>query len=84
MLTAMTEEDWAIVLQVFRAVALAARRQGARRPEVSGGAALFLGSQHHLAGAAGEFGNWNSVWKRFWRLSRVGRLRGLLRCARQR
>ncbi|WP_261516788.1 transposase [Chelativorans petroleitrophicus] len=28
-------------------------RQGSRRPAVSGSDALFLGSQHHLAGAAG-------------------------------
>jgi transposase len=36
-----------------RGVALAARRQGGRRPQVSRGAALLLCSQHHLAGAAG-------------------------------
>ena len=26
----------------------------------------------HLAGSSGEIGHWNSVWKRFWRLSRSG------------
>jgi hypothetical protein len=52
MLTAMTEDDWAIVLQVFQAVR-SPRRQGTGRPEVSGSAALFYGSQHYLAGASG-------------------------------
>ena len=34
-------------------LSLAPRRQGAGRPQVSGSGALFLGAQHHLAGAAG-------------------------------
>jgi hypothetical protein len=25
-----------------------------------------------MAGAPVKFGNWNSVWKRFWRLSQTG------------
>jgi transposase len=33
----------------FPGGALAARGQGAERPQISGGAALFLGPQHHLA-----------------------------------
>ena len=50
MLTAMTEEDWTIVLRVFAA---SRSRRGERAlPE--------------------KFGHWNSVWKRFWRLSRSG------------
>jgi transposase len=35
-------------------VVLAARRQGAGRPEVLGGTALFCGSQHHLARSSGK------------------------------
>ena len=53
-------------------LALAPRRQGPGRPEVSRSAALFCGSQHHLASVPEKFGHWNSVWKRFWRLSRAG------------
>src|SRR4029077_2083388 len=52
--------------------ALAARRQRPERSEVPGGAAVFRGSQHHVARPPREFGRWNSVWKRFWRLSQSG------------
>ena len=44
MLTAMTEEDWTIVLRVFAASRVAARRQGPERPKVSRSPALFCGS----------------------------------------
>jgi transposase len=47
-------------------------RQGPKRPAVPRSAALFLGSQHHVADAAERFGKWNSVWKRFDRLSKAG------------
>ena len=49
MLTAMTEDDWAIVLQVFRAVRSRRGDKGRDDQKVSGGAALFYGPQHHLA-----------------------------------
>ena len=49
MLTAMTEDDWAIGSTGFPGGALAPWRQRTGRPEVSGGAALFYGPQHHLA-----------------------------------
>ena len=33
----------------------------------------FYGPQHYMAKALpAEFGSWNSIWKRFWRLSRSG------------
>jgi hypothetical protein len=35
-------------------------------------AARLRGPQRHLARPPAEFGRWNSVWKRFWRLSRAG------------
>ena len=53
MLTTMTEEDWTIVLKLFE-LAVASRRQGPRRPEVSRSPALFRGSQHHVAGSSGK------------------------------
>ena len=43
MLTTMTEEDWTIVLKLFE-LAVASRRQGPRRPEVSRSPKLFRGS----------------------------------------
>jgi transposase len=52
MLTRMTDEDWSRVLEVFRACC--SRRQGPKRPQVSGGHALLCGPQHHLAGTAGR------------------------------
>src|SRR6478672_11588196 len=50
---------------------LAAGRQGPQRPQVPRGAALFHGPLTWRALPA-EFGNWNSIWKRFWRLSQAG------------
>ena len=54
MLTRMTEEDWATVLQVFRACRSAAGRQGPERPDLPRSGALFLRSQHHVARSAGR------------------------------
>ncbi|MEA2977287.1 MAG: hypothetical protein QOF19_2807, partial [Alphaproteobacteria bacterium] len=34
--------------------------------------ALLRGPQHNPASSPVEFGNWYSVWKRFWRLSQTG------------
>ena len=50
MLTQMSDADWAIVVEALRR-ARAGTRGG--RPQVSGGTALFCGSQHHLASLAG-------------------------------
>ena len=51
---------------------LASRRQGPRRSQVPG--TLHYFSVHNITWRAlpQEFGNWNSVWKRFWRLSQRG------------
>ena len=51
MLTRMTDEDWARVVQVVRACR-SRRGQGARRPHVLGSAALVLRPHHHLARSA--------------------------------
>jgi transposase len=72
MLTGMTEEDWATVLHVFRA---SCSRRGAK----GGSDRRFLEALHYFTvhnitwrALPSCFGNWNSVWKRFWRLSRAG------------
>jgi transposase len=72
MLTAMTEDDWAIVLQVFRAVR--SRRGDKGRDDRKFLEALHYFTVHNITWRAlpVEFGHWNSIWKRFWRLSRGG------------
>src|SRR5215213_10885552 len=72
MLTRMTEEDWATVLEVFRACR---SRRGAKGRNDR----LFLEALHYFAvhnitwrALPEAFGHWNSVWKRFWRLSQAG------------
>ena len=68
----MTEEDWATVLEVF--CACRSRRGAKGRND-----RLFLEALHYFAvhnitwrALPEAFGNWNSVWKRFWRLSQAG------------
>ena len=72
MLTTMTEEDWAIVLQVFEASR--SRRGDKGRDDKKFLSALHYFVVHNITWRAlpAEFGNWNSVWKRFWRLSQSG------------
>jgi transposase len=72
MLTTMTEEDWTIVLQVFRASR--SRRGDKGRNDRKFLEALQYFVVHNITWRAlpGEFGPWNSVWKRFWRLSQSG------------
>ncbi len=72
MLTGMTEGDWGIVLEVF-----AAARSGRGQPGRDDRKfleALHFFTVHNITWRAlpVEFGHWNSVWKRFWRLSRIG------------
>ena len=72
MLTGMTEDDWATVLRVFAA---SCSRRGAKgRNDRRFLEALHYFTVHNITWRAlpAEFGNWNSVWKRFWRLSRAG------------
>ena len=72
MLTQMTEEDWLIAIEVFRAVR-------SKRGERGHDDRKFLEALHYFTvhnitwrALPLEFGNWNSVWKRFWRLSQTG------------
>jgi transposase len=68
----MTEADWAIALQVFRASR--SRRGDKGRDDRKFLEALQYFAVHNITWRAlpREFGHWNSVWKRFWRLSQSG------------
>ena len=72
MLTGMTEEDWSLVLEVFDAAQ--SSRGEAGRDDRKFLAALHYFTVHNITWRAlpAEYGKWNSVWKRFWRLSRSG------------
>ena len=72
MSTKMTERDWEIALEVFRASL-------PRRGEKSKHDRKFLEALHYFAvhnvtwrALPVHFGKWNSIWKRFWRLSQSG------------
>ena len=72
MLTRMTDQDWDRVVQVFRAVR--SRRGDQGRNDRSFLEAVHDFCVHNITWRAlpAEFGNWNSVWTRFWRLSQAG------------
>src|SRR4051794_6640286 len=72
MLTRMTDEDWDRVVQVFRACR-------SRWGDKGRNDRRFLEAVHYFCvhnitwrALPAEFGNWNSVWKRSWRLSQAG------------
>ena len=72
MLTGMTEDDWATVLRVFAA---SRSRRGAKgHNDRRFLEALHYFTVHNITWRALPecFGHWNSVWKRFWRLSKAG------------
>ncbi len=72
MLTRMTDEDWTVVLEVF--AASRSRRGDKGRNDRRFLEALHCFTVHNITWRAlpAEFGKWNTVWKRFWRLSRAG------------
>ena len=72
MLARMTDQDWESVVQVFRACR--SRRGDKGRSDRTFLEALHSFTLHNITWRAlpAEFGNWNSIWKRFWRLSRAG------------
>jgi transposase len=69
MLTQMSDADWEIVVAAFRAAR--SRRGDKGRDDRKFLEALHYFTVHNVTWRAlpGEFGKWNSVWKRFWRLS---------------
>ena len=77
-LTKMTDADWAIVVEAFRAAR--SRRGDKGRDDRKFLEALHYFAVHNITWRAlpAEFGNWNSVWKRFWRLSQRGVFEALL------
>jgi transposase len=72
MLTHMTEETWSLVVDIFRQVC-------PRRGQKGADDRLFLEALHYFTvhnitwrALPETFGNWNTIWKRFSRLSRNG------------
>ena len=78
MLTTMSDADWAMVVEAFRAAR--SRRGDKGRDDRKFLEALHYFAVHNITWRAlpAEFGNWNSVWKRFWRLSQRGVFEALL------
>src|SRR4051794_798759 len=72
MLTGMSEADWDIVVTVFRSVR--SRRGAKGRDDRKFLEALHFFTVHNITWRAlpATFGQWNAVWKRFWRLSQAG------------
>jgi transposase len=72
MLTRLTEQDWDFVLEVFRAAR--SKRGEPGHDDRKFLEALVFFTVHNLSWRAipAEFGKSNSIWKRFWRLSRAG------------
>jgi transposase len=72
MLTQMTETDWAIVLEVFDMAQSGRGEPGHDDRKFL--EAIHYFTVHNLTWRAlpAEFGKPNSIWKRFWRLSRSG------------
>ena len=67
MLTGMSEEQWTLVVDIFRAIR--SRRGDKGRDDRRFLEALHYFSVHNITWRAlpKEFGPWNTVWKRFWR-----------------
>ena len=72
MLTGMTDADWEHVVEIFRACR--SRRGDKGRDDRTFLEALHYFAVHNITWRAlpATFGRWNSVWKRFWRLSQAG------------
>src|SRR3982074_2685054 len=78
MLTQMSDADWEIVVVAFEAAR--SRRGDTGRDDRKFVEALHFFTVHNITCRAlpAEFGNWNSVWKRFWRLSQRGVFEAML------
>ena len=86
MLTKMTEETWSLVVDIFRQVCPRRGQKGADDCRFL--KALHYFTVHNITWRAlpETFGNWNTIWKRFSRLSRNGTFetffRALAGCSR--
>ena len=71
MSTRMTDREWALVALVFESVLAP---QGPKADNVKFLRALHFFAVHSISWRAmpSEFGHWNSLWRRFDRLSRAG------------
>jgi transposase len=78
MLTQMSDADWEIVVAAF--LAARSRRGDKGRDDRKFLEALHYFTVHNITWRAlpAEFGKWNSVWKRFWRLSQRGVFEAML------
>lgn len=78
MLTEMTDAEWEIVVEAFRAAR--SRRGGRGQDDRKFLEALHYFAVHNITWRAlpREFGRWNSIWKRFWRLSQRGVFEAML------
>src|SRR3981081_1179757 len=78
MLTKMTDTDWGIVVAAFRAARSRRGEKGRTARKVLEELRYLSVNNHNRRALPAEFGKWNSVWKRFWRLSQVGVFEALL------
>jgi transposase len=78
MLTEMTDTEWEIVVEAFRAAH--SRRGGRGQDDRKFLEALHYFTVHNITWRAlpVQFGKWNSIWKRFWRLSQQGVFEAML------
>ena len=78
MLAEMTDAEWEIVVEAFRAAR--SRGGGRGRDDRKFLEALHYFTVHNITWRAlpREFGKWNSIWKRFWRLSQRGVFEAML------
>jgi hypothetical protein len=72
MLTKLTEQDWELVLEVFRAARPKRGEPGHDDRKFLEALIFFTVNNLGWRAIPAEFGKWNSIWKRFWRLSRAG------------
>jgi transposase len=72
MLTAMTEEDWEFVVEMFREVRSRRGAKGRNDRQFLQALHYFVVNNLTWRGLPEQYGNWNTIWKRFWRLSQTG------------
>ena len=72
MLTKLSDDEWDLVVDIFRQVR--SRRGDKGRDDRRFLQALHYFAVHNISWRAlpKEFGDWNTIWKRFWRLSQTG------------